>query len=332
MHDEPAEQPIEVSPRRRHTHRILIGSGLVIGLILACVSVVYFISRAPQAFPLQTAVTIVPGLSAGEVADQLADQEVVRSSDVLFFLILAFHDPADIKAGAYVFDQPQSVFEIARRITDDKPEFVDVILTFPEGITVEAYADIATKHLTSFDRDVFIAEAVKHEGFLFPDTYYVPPTFSAPALISLLQETYTERTEGLFQDEEMLTEYEIITLASLLEREANSKESMRMVAGILRTRLAMDMPLQADASLEYVLDKPLEELTPEDLKLDSPYNTYTNRGLPPTPIGNPGLEAIMAALDPMESDYLYYLTDADGTFHYAKTYEEHQQNIERYLR
>jgi UPF0755 protein len=92
------------------------------------------------------------------------------------------------------------------------------------------------------------------------------------------------------------------------------------------------MPLQADASIEYVLNKPLKELTPDDLKIDSPYNTYLNKGLPPTPIGNPGADAINAVIDPTPTDYLFYITGTDGTFYYAETYEEHKRNIARYLK
>ena len=115
-----------------------------------------------------------------------------------------------------------------------------------------------------------------------------------------------------------MTEYEIITLASILEREANSAESMRMISGILQNRLEINMPLQVDASIEYDLDKPLHELTPTDLKeRDTPYNTYLYSGLPPTPIGNPGQTAIEATLNPTESDYLFYVTDDESNFHYA---------------
>jgi len=124
----------------------------------------------------------------------------------------------------------------------------------------------------------------------------------------------------------------VINMASLLEREANTEESMKMVSGILQNRLAEGMRLQADASLEYVLNRPLGTLTAEDLEIDSPYNTYRYDGLPPTPIGNPGLTSIMAVLEPTPSDYFYYLTDEDGEFHYAKTFDEHRANIKRYLR
>ena len=125
---------------------------------------------------------------------------------------------------------------------------------------------------------------------------------------------------------------EIIVLASIIEREANTPESKHLVSGILQNRLAEGMYLQVDASLEYVLDKPLSELTPEDLKIDSPYNTYLYKGLPPTPIGNPGLESIMAVLEPAQSDYFFYITDTDGEFYYAKNFEEHRKNVAKYLR
>lgn len=106
---------------------------------------------------------------------------------------------------------------------------------------------------------------------------------------------------------------EILALASIIEREANSPDSMKLVSSVLQNRLEIGMALQADASIEYVLDKPLKELTPEDLKIDSPYNTYLYTGLPPTPIGNPGLDAIMAVLQPAESEYFYYITDEEGS-------------------
>jgi UPF0755 protein len=124
----------------------------------------------------------------------------------------------------------------------------------------------------------------------------------------------------------------VLILASLLEREANSEESMRMVSGILQNRLAEGMRLQVDASLEYVLERPLSTLDASDLDIDNPYNTYRYGGLPPSPIGNPGLQAILAVLDPIESNYFYYITDEDGNFHYARTFDEHKLNIAKYLR
>ena len=121
-------------------------------------------------------------------------------------------------------------------------------------------------------------------------------------------------------------------MASLLEEEARQTPTRRTVAGILWKRLDLGMPLQVDATLRYLLGKSSHELTREDLEYDSPYNTYKDAGLPPGPISNPGLDAILAALRPVETAYLYFLTDSEGNIHYARTFEEHVANKAMYLR
>jgi UPF0755 protein len=149
-----------------------------------------------------------------------------------------------------------------------------------------------------------------------------------------MQKTFNEKTAPLEEriKTSQYSQNEILTLASILEREANTPESKKIVSGILQNRLTINMPLQVDATMEYILNKPLQELAPEDLNIESPYNTYLNVGLPPTPIGNPGTESIEAVLEPIESEYLFYITGEDGNFYYSKTYEEHLENIEKYLR
>jgi UPF0755 protein len=125
---------------------------------------------------------------------------------------------------------------------------------------------------------------------------------------------------------------QVVIMASILEAEARKLEDRRVIAGILWKRIQMDMPLQVDAPFEYVSSKNTFTLTTADLRLDSPYNTYTRKGLPPTPIGNPGLEAIQAAVTPIESPYLYYLSDKNGVFHYAETHDGHVKNKAKYLK
>jgi UPF0755 protein len=120
-------------------------------------------------------------------------------------------------------------------------------------------------------------------------------------------------------------------MASILEREANNPEDMRIVAGILWNRLDIDMPLQVDAVFGYIRQENGYTPTAEDLQLDSPYNTYRNRGLPPTPISNPGLDALLAAVQPEETPYLYYLTGRDGKMYYGRTFEDHKRNRALYL-
>ena len=278
--------------------------------------------------------TIKEGMSARTIARLLSEQQVI-SSDALFYLMtLYYFDPSNIKAGTYRLKGVTSMYEIAEQITRGEVVHDLVTLTHIEGERASAIATKAAILLPKFDQAEFMNLASTSEGKLYPDTYYVDPDFTALDVYMLLTETYNKRVKP-FRNQiaaSSLTETEILTLASIVEREANTEESMKMVAGILQNRLKIGMALQADASIEYVLDKSLKELTPEDLKLDTPYNTYLYPGLPPTPIGNPGLAAIQAVLEPTPSDYFFYITGTDGKFYYAKNFDQHRQNIASYLR
>ena len=324
---------------RERTRRFGRQIPLITWLIIGCAGSALLVFLAlchlmmpSGAFPVNQPVTIEPGLSAAEIADLFEAQHVVRSADLLYIAIILLHDPESIKAGSYVFREPENMLAIARLITDDNPPTNQLRLTFYEGTAAAAYADTAAKYLPEFDPEYFLEHTREYEGYLFPDTYYLPYTYTAEELIDLLLATYRDNiTPLLASNETGYSEYEVLTLASLIEREANSEESMRIVAGILMNRLDIGMPLQVDASMEYVIGKPLNELTAEDLDRESPYNTYLNAGLPPTPIGNPGTAAVKAVLDPIETNYFYYITGIDGNFYYARTYDEHLLNIENHL-
>jgi UPF0755 protein len=311
--------------------RPFIGLGLFI-LVLWGVSM-WWQTRAPVDFPVDDAIVIPRGLTASEIADLMEERGVVRSDLLLYLVLIWRHDPSSIQAGTFIFEQPLSVFAIADRITTLGAEQNLVVLTLPEGYTAKEFSRLAATSLPNFDVATFEDITVSDEGYLFPDTYYVPVDFTAAELQALLLQTFTDKTEELQADilVHPLGEYGVLTLASLLEREANTEESMRIVSGILQKRLTDGMRLQVDASMEYVLERPLNTLTPEDLEIDSPYNTYLYDGLPPTPIGNPGLQSLRAVLEPVETDYLYYLTDEEGNFYYAETFDEHRDNIAKYL-
>ncbi len=294
----------------------------------------WFMTRPPGDFPVGTAVTINRGLSAAEIVAILKEQNVVRSSLFTNIILITWYDPANIKAGSYYLDGPLTAFEVVNRITQEASESTLARLTLPEGFTAREYAVLAADVLSQFDGTEFLNLTATEEGKLFPDTYYLPVDFTAEELFKLQETTYREKIEPL-QDQlttHRLGEYGVITLASILEREGNTEESMRTISGILQKRLDMGMRLQTDASMEYVLGRPLGSLTAEDLERDTPYNTYLYAGLPPTPIGNPGLTAIEAVLNPLETDYLYYITDEEGNFHYAETFDEHKANIAKYLK
>jgi UPF0755 protein len=291
-------------------------------------------TETPKTFPVNVPITIPEGSTAKEVTELFAQEGYVKSSLALYLNLMWWHDPSAIKASTYIFSTPLTPRQIAEEITRGHYAHDLLKLTLIEGERATAIAERAEAVLPQFDKAVFLELAIPAEGKLFPDTYFLPASFTAEDLFALLTTTYGDKIAP-WQDAisaHRLTEDEILVLASVIEREANTPESMKMVSGILQNRLTIDMPLQADASIEYVLDKPLEELTPEDLKIDSPYNTYLNLGLPPTPIGNPGIDAIVAVLEPTPSEYYYYITSLDGTFYYAKNFDEHRQNIARYLR
>ncbi len=294
----------------------------------------WFSVTSPFDFPVNVPIRIDRGLSAQAVVSELDKNNVVRSSTALYLLLVAFQKAGAVKAGTYVFTEPLSVFGVVSSITENPPPDTLATLTLPEGFTVKEFANIAAGILNDFNETEFIELTSPYEGFLFPDTYHVPVDYTALELTELLAETYKKKTAHLVDEwkESTLTESEIVTLASIVEREANTEESMSLVASILLRRLEIGMALQVDASMEYILGKPLKELTPEDLQIDTPYNTYLYPGLPPTPIGNPGLRSMEAVLHPVETDYLYYLTDENGEFHYAKTFDEHRQNIAKYLK
>jgi len=319
---------------------------LITGLLLFCLGavvfsglVVYTLNQPGNQFPVNKPVTIEPGTSVAAIAAQLKAQRVVQSEQLLYYVLVFMHNPADLKASTYVFDEPINTLAVAKRLTEGDFDTDLVRFTHIEGERATLLASRAAKVFPSFNQQAFVEKAAIYEGRLFPETYFVPPSFTDQDLLTLMLETYQEKTKPL-QPEILaspLTEDEIIILASILEREANSPESMSIVSGILQNRLAIDMPLQADATIEYVIETPLGELPPGQLaselrELDSPYNSYLNIGLPPTPIGNPGLDAITAVLNPAETKYFYYVTGNDGEFYYAETYDQHLQNIAQYLR
>lgn len=328
------ENGTRTSPLRRFVRRgfyALLALAAIVGLLTALLQ---YLVTPPDTFPTGKELTIADGMTTVDITDLLYAEGYIRSPFTLYAVLVLLHDPRELKASTYIFSQPLSAFELAERLMlgdygNDLVRFVHY-----EGESRRQIAQRASEVLREFDADTFMKLTEGKEGRLFPDTYLLPKVYTAEALAKLLLETYENRVGPLRPAmlDHSLTEDQIIILASILEREANSPQSKGIVSGILQRRLEMGMPLQVDASMEYVLDKPLNELTASDLDTDSPYNTYLNEGLPPTAIGNPGLTAIQAVLEPIDSTYLFYLTGKDGNFYYANTYAQHLRNIDAYLR
>ncbi len=280
-------------------------------------------------FPIAKEITIAEGLSQDEILTLLESKNAVRSSYYAHFIFVLKHENEFMQAGSYLFKTPLSTKEVLKALISGAYITPLHKLTFPEGFQTKNIEQYFQKEITNEMKK----EVKAYEGYLFPDTYHVSTHSSFSEVIALMQETFNDRISkyDIQIAESDFTKEEVITLASLIEREANDVESKKIISGILQHRLEIEMPLQVDATFDYLLNKTSAELTQDDLEISSPYNTYTRIGLPPRPIANTGIESIEAVLKPTKTSYLYYLTGNDGTFHYAKTFEEHKQNKNLYL-
>ena len=305
-------------------------------------------TAAPEIF-------VVPkGVSGEEIAVSLEKKGLIRNSFVFRLLLRRTGLEKKIQPGDFRLSATMSAHQIALELISP----LDIWITIPEGWRVEEMANYLSSQFSvlssQFKKENFLREARPLEGFLFPDTYLIPKTASASAIIKTLSDNFTRRVDDNLREEMFAknwTLYEVINLAALVEREAKFDEDRPVVAGILIKRLRTGMPLQIDATVQYAkataqcslesVDLPAGrqgcewwpgEITKADLEMSSPYNTRKFPGLPPTPICNPGLASIKAVVFPKETDYWYYLSDREGQMHYAVTLEEHNQNINLYLR
>ncbi|MFA7216675.1 MAG: endolytic transglycosylase MltG [Candidatus Paceibacterota bacterium] len=305
------------------------------GFLIVSLSFIFFllinIFFSPAKFPTKTILTINSGDSLQEVTEQLYNEKIIRSKLIFRSYIILKGGEKKIIAGDYLLDKKQGLLSLANRFTEGLFGLNDIRITIPEGWNVFQIANYLEKTLIKFNKDEFLSLAIKDEGYLFPDTYFVSPTIKEKTLVDLMKKNFDDKIskiEAINNLDEPLED--IIKMASILEGEAKPKDR-RIVAGILWQRLSMGMPLQVDTSFIYINGKSTFDLSLDDLKIDSPYNTYKYKGLPPTPISNPGVDAILAAMNPEKTKYLYFLTDEEGNMHYAKTFEEHKRNKELYL-
>jgi len=306
-----------------------LGVGAVVALFVFYASVI----ASPADFPATALVKIHKGATLGEVAEHFKAEHLIRSELVLKFAVVLFGGPRSVVAGSYFFPDPQHVLTIGKRLTVGDFEIEPARITIPEGANTREVALILEERLLGFDAAAFSKLAEGKEGYLFPDTYFFIPGEEPEAILERMEGNFTRRVATLQKEIAVFGEPlpEVLTMASLLEEEASNLEDRRIIAGILWGRIARGMPLQVDAVFPYIIGKNSLKLTREDLRTDSPYNTYINKGLPPGPITNPGLDSILAAVTPVKSQYVYYLSDLEGNFHYSATYDEHLQAKAKYL-
>lgn len=276
-------------------------------------------------------VNIARGSSLNVAAKTLKEAGVIRSAVVFQSLVLMQGGERDIVAGIYRFSEPETAKRIAERLRQGEFNTNSLGVTFPEGTTVKEMGKLLVNKFEGFNEKEFIEIATPLEGFLFPDTYFFHSDVTPEEVVEIMQKTFADRISSVTLSDEVRDKPldDIINMAAILEEEARDLESRQIVAGILWARLKAGIPLQVDAAFLYIDElegRNTYTLTKEDLAIDSPYNTYRNTGLPPTPITNPGLESIMASANPISSDYFFYLSDTKGNMYYAKTFEEHIKN------
>jgi UPF0755 protein len=317
-----------------HIRRYALEWAVVLTILASIVTSAYLLLAPPRPFSYGAVAVISEGMSAPEVARELASAHLVAYPEVLELIWRVTGTGRTIRPGAYLFSEPENVVTIARRLSTGEYGIPSIRITFPEGITVLDMTKKVARAFPGISASDFISAAGPYEGYLFPDTYSFQASATAETIVERMRSTFEDKVAAFARDiaESGHTENEIITLASIVEREAATPADRRMIAGILWNRIEKGMPLQVDAVFGYIYSRQTYSPSYADLGVDSPYNTYHHVGLPPGPICNPGLSSIEAALHPTKSKYFYYLTGRDGLMHYAVNYAGHKANLNTYLR
>ncbi|MEK9184715.1 MAG: endolytic transglycosylase MltG [Patescibacteria group bacterium] len=289
----------------------------------------------PKNFPSEITVTIEKGTSLKSISQTLEDKGIIRSAFFFRMFIIANGGEKKVMEGDYLFQKQTHASEVAFRITNGKYGIAPIKIVIPEGSTLSEIVNIFTTNnkLTKFNKNNFIKLTKNKEGYLFPDTYLVLPNINEKQIIKLLTDNFDKKIASIKPKIDISGKSlkDVITMASIVEKEAPKIEDKKIIAGILWKRIKIGMPLQVDVTFSYIYGISTPKIYYTDLTIDSPYNLYKNKGLPPSPINNPGLDSITATVNPTDTKYFYYLSDKKGIMHYAETHDQHVANKNKYL-
>ena len=304
-----------------------------IGISVVCVSAVWvkYQMIKPGTFEETKEFMIPPGSNGHDVTQKLAAENIITQPKI-FYGMLRFI-PITIKAGEYSIPARSSLYDTFGILRDGK--VIERNVTLAEGLTVKQAMAILKQndHLTG---DITITP---EEGSLFPDTYNFIRGDTRDSIIKRMQDAHNKYVDDAWAKRKpgfmLLTKNQLLTLASIVEKETGLASERKQIAGLFFNRLKIGMPLQSDPTVVYVITNKLghmegKRLYSKSLKVDSPYNTYKNVGLPPGPIANPGRESIDAVLNPEENDYLFFVADGTGGHVFAKTLKEHEANVAKW--
>jgi UPF0755 protein len=285
----------------------------------------------------ETKTFIIPkGQSLNQITNSLDQEGLIRNRIVFFLIVKQLGIEKQIQAGEYRLSPNLNARDLAKKLTQGT---LESWVTIVEGLRKQEIAELFSKELGLSEVE-FNNKA--QEGYLFPDTYLVPKDATVDMVLTILKNNFESKytdAMGVKARQKGLTRAQVVTLASLVEREALYDIDRQKVASALLARLKKGSPLQIDATVQYALGYQVaekrwwkKEVNLDDLKVDSPYNTYKVPGLPAGPICSPGLASLQAVVnaDPT-TDYVFYVSDKKGHLHFARTAEEHQANIDKYL-
>jgi UPF0755 protein len=290
--------------------------------------------------------TVQKGWGDDEIAEDLQKLKIIRSSFFFKFYVFASLQHATLKAGEYNISSRMSVYQIAKKMaTGDVIRDTVVILEGwnektigkyleEKGICSQDYFLGLTKKDYS-DKFDFLADKptdVSLEGYLFPDTYQIAKGETCEDILSLLLENFAKKLTPELREEivnQKKSIFDVVTMASLIEKEVRTMDDKKIVSGILWKRLSIGMPLQLDCTVNYITGRSDPSVSIKNTKIDSPYNTYKYNGLPKGPISNPGINSITAAIYPKKTNYLFYLSNGKTIF--SETFEQHQSAKAKYL-
>ena len=331
---------------------ILIGAGLLLLALILSLLIPVLEINGVYSKDKETTITVLNGESFGDIVKKLKDNEVIHSELTFKVYAKLFYKKEinNIKAGIFKFNGKLKYGEVINIIASE-PGYEEITVTIPEGYELREIAQLfADKGLCDKDKFIEVAntydfdfkykDALKNhenrlEGFLFPDTYRF--TYSNTDEVKIIQTMLDRFTEVYSKYENVPSKYsvyEIITLASIIEREAKTNEDFYNVSSVFYNRLKRSdylNKLQSCATVQYILKERKSILSLSDIEIDSPYNTYKYPGLPVGPIASVGERAIDAALNPNNTSYLYFLNDENGTLHFSATLDEHSRKMKKYL-
>lgn len=275
---------------------------------------------------------VEPGDGVRAIANNLKKQGLINNTVAFFLIVRQQGLDNKIQAGDFRLSKNMNMQTIAENLTHGS---LDTWVTFPEGLRAEEIAETLKEKIPTYD-DSWREALIQYEGYLFPDTYLIPTDATIDQIITIMTNNFEAKYSTLTGSRQNhYTKEELVTIASMVEREARLDEDRPLVASVIFNRLEVGMGLYIDATVQYAIGDekkwwPTLTDSPRNIAPNSPYNTYRHAGLPPTPISNPGFAVLEAVVNAPDTNYVYYITDKTGTNRYAATLEQHNANIAKY--